>query len=478
MLKQNIQNNNLFLLLIILSPIIFLYFPAMYIVSGVPVYSIVIGLAYVFLIPIVLHNIRYYFHFKFFRFLVYFCLWVISSGIFLLILGKFHPISFFTGVFIYLIYNNILWYLYPCAVFPMKFSLKTLIKICTIAVYFICFWGVLNFILNHLFHIDTSCIQNILVSRHMLDQFGSRYQGERLNAVFEEPGFMGGFICINLPIIFKMTETKFKIFKNKFFNMFIKHTFLPLVFITIVLVQSPMWIIIFFITTFVYVSIQKFKYFKNLKTIIKTFIVSLIILASGIIFVQNSKIDISKTFLNRIKIVTNALSSFETLVHAEQSLGQRLISYHIRLKLFIKNPITGTGYKNSERNALPVLDTLNYNAVIPGIIKVTNNAMSENDRYMSLNGAILWILLSDTGLIGTIFFFCFVIFSILKINQIISHIPPSIEKTFMESVKLSYVAILCFSIYDIRLNLPYLWFLFGLTPVFFKYYTNNFKYGG
>ncbi len=472
-LRNDTWGGNYICAMFILLPLVMLYLPAMYVTSSVPAYSVVMGAAYLFLLPFALSNIKYYMDYRFFRFLIYFCLWAIFSGLFLVLSGKFQPLYYFTGVFIYLIYNNVLWYLYPSCVFPRIFNLKTLIKACTVAIYLVSFWGLTNYTLNHLFNIDTSAIQDILVSRHLLGERHTRYPGERLSAVFEEPGYMGGFICVNLPIIYKMAETKFKIFKNKYLNKLFKTTFIPLIFITIIFVQSPIWIVFFFLTTFAYIAINRFKYFRNVKTIISTFVICLVLFSSSIIVLQNTKVDLSKTFLNRIRLVTSTFSNFEILIYTEQSLGMRLVSYHMRLLLFLQNPITGTGYKNSERCGLPVLKQLKYDANLPEMISVSDRALTKNDNYMVLNGAILWILLSDLGIIGTFFFFGMVILSILKINQIIKNLPPCLEKNFMEAVRLSYIAIICFSIYDIRLNLPYFWFLFGLTPVFTRYYNRR-----
>lgn len=82
---------------------------------------------------------------------------------------------------------------------------------------------------------------------------------------------------------------------------------------------------------------------------------------------------------------------------------------------------------------------------------------------------------NKTGLIGTILFYLFLVLSIKKTNIISSMIHNSLQKQFMLGVKNSYIMIILLSIYDIRSNIAYLWFLLGLTLSFIQYYNLYYK---
>lgn len=101
--------------------------------------------------------------------------------------------------------------------------------------------------------------------------------------------------------------------------------------------------------------------------------------------------------------------------------------------------------------------------------------MLRKGNFIKVSGAIFWNSLSDTGLIGTLLLYLFMILSVKKLSFIIKKINKGLTRNFIEGVRYSYIIIIVISIYDIRLNFIYIWFLFGLTLSFIQYYNLYYK---
>ena len=429
-------------------------------------YDIFIGLSLLVLlisrktIPLVYKFCKYHV----LRVLLYYTIWIIISGAILVIYGKFSLVTYLSSIFLLFIFNNLSWYIYPLLISPRFFSLKFLIKIIIVAIYLICSYGLIEYFLHNILHLNIlEPVQHILAGRryYLIDNF--QPVDSRLYSVFEEPGYLGGFICINLPIIFNVIFSKYKILKNNILNMILKKSYIPIIFLTTIALKSPIWLLLIILTTVIY-----FKK-KILKYIPIVVITSMMLLS--LLCLPLQKFNLSSTFINRIFIVSKNLRNFSNLVTEEASLATRLTCYAVRFSIFLKYPFTGIGYRNIETSTY--YDTF-IGIDIPLTQEIHKNIIY-NKSFKNISGAIFWNALSDTGLIGTILFYLFLVLSIKKINIISRMIQNSLQKQFMLGVKNSYIMIILLSIYDIRSNIAYLWFLLGLTLSFIQYYNLYYK---
>ena len=440
---------------------IFLFIPSMYLLEGLPVYDIVIGLALCGLLLSnknisILKQIIKYKRFKFIKILLVYVIWIFLSGIFLIISGKYKLFYAIFAMLILFAYNNLSWFLYPSLIFPRFFSLRTLIKFLIIGIYIICIYGLLVYFFDRVGIPILKPLHQILVNRRTLGimDAASLLYTRRVLSVFEEPGYFGGFLCINLPIIFSMILSNYKILKNKTLNSIFKKSYIPIIILTIIMIQSPIWLVLSILTILVY--FRKILLTKYLPSIIV-----IVILASFCFIFMSVKFDISATYLVRIERTFTSFLDMEQFVVREPSLANRILSYIVRLKILCKYPITGIGYKNAEYHAKEIYYSLEYPLTLETKINLV-----QPKRKMGMNGSIFWDTLSDTGVVGFILYYSFLILLILKVNQKIENYPSSLEKDFLYGLKGTYIAILIYSIYDIRPNFHYFWFLYGILLCF------------
>ena len=438
----------------------------------IPVYDIIIGVTFFFLLipgknKNIISNIFSYKKYLFYRILLIFVLWVLLSGMISIFIGYYNFFYALYAILILFLYNDLLWFLYPSVIFPKFLSVQALIKIFIIGISIICIYGLLSYgfeILN----VPILKPINYIVNNRRLDGEGLGLVSNRLLSVFEEPGYLGGFLCINLPIIYSVIMTKSNIFNKYYLNIFYKKFLVPLIWLTIILTKSPIWLIFSIIVSIIFfrkIIIKKF----NKISIIVLMLLPFIFLTIQLFY---TKVDLSDTYLTRIKKTLLSFGNFDSFVSQEESLANRVLSYIVRVKVFLKYPITGAGYKNTEYCAREIYHSLGF----PLTIETVNSLNIYNGKKMHMNGAIFWDTLSDTGLVGAVLYYTFLILLIKKCNTILKFLPTSVEKSFIAGVKNSYIIIICLSFYDIRPNFHYFWFLYGLTICFIKYKQQYLKY--
>ena len=448
----------------ILFSMLFLFLPAFYLPStNIPIYDIVIGfviVAFIFLYPRYFSlNIKRLFKYIHFKILLLFIAWVFFIGILFVILGCYYISHFLYATILLCFYNNFLWYIYPVLVFPKFFSIKFLIKFLFLGIYIVCVYGLLCFLFNVLGIDILNYIQNFINNRR------EEIVTLRVLSVFEEPSAMGGFICVNLSMLYKLIFSKCKIFNNNYLNIIVKRTYLIILILTIVCIQSPIWLPIFGVITGIHFSKSIINFIK--KNFVVFGAISFLFLSILFLnFIRIAQIDVSRTVLNRIVVVTRTFSNWDAFVLSEGSLANRILSYYLRIKVWQKSPITGVGYKNTEYN----LDHAINNSTLT-LTKETNFYVADSYNrkgYIPINGSILTMLLSDTGVIGTLLYFIFVILNIRIINRILKSDKDKtgIEYSFKQGIRNSYISIIALSLYSININIIYFWFLYGLTNVF------------
>lgn len=460
----------------ILLSMLFLFLPSFYLPNtNIPVYDIVIALPLVlffFLLPRdFISNLCRLSRYTHFKILLFFILWVFFVGILSVILGRYYISHFLYATLLLFFYNNFSWYIFPSLIFPKFFSLRFLIKFLFLGIYIICIYGLLVYLFNVLGLDILNYIQNIINNRR------EEIVTLRVLSVFEEPSAMGGFICVNLSMLYKLMFSKYKIFKNKYLNIVIKKTYLPVLILTIIFIQSPIWLPIFGIITFIHFYKVIYDFIKkNIVIFLTTLFLFWSILSMSLI--QISQVDISQTFLNRIVVVSKTLTNWDMFIISEGSLANRILSYYLRLKVWQEHPITGIGYKNTEYNLHKAVNNSNLT-----LTKETNLRIADSYNrkgYILINASILTMLLSDTGIIGALLYFLFVILNIKTVNKILKLIKlrndkknNCIDYIFMEGIRNSYITIIGLSIYSININNIYLWFLYGLTNVFIMYFVRK-----
>lgn len=460
----------------ILLSMLFLFLPSFYLPNtNIPVYDIVIALPLVlffFLLPRdFISNLCRLSRYTHFKILLFFILWVFFVGILSVILGRYYISHFLYATLLLFFYNNFSWYIFPSLIFPKFFSLRFLIKFLFLGIYIICIYGLLVYLFNVLGLDILNYIQNIINNRR------EEIVTLRVLSVFEEPSAMGGFICVNLSMLYKLMFSKYKIFKNKYLNIVIKKTYLPVLILTIIFIQSPIWLPIFGIITFIHFYKVIYDFIKkNIVIFLTTLFLFWSILSMSLI--QISQVDISQTFLNRIVVVSKTLTNWDMFIISEGSLANRILSYYLRLKVWQEHPITGIGYKNTEYNLHKAVNNSNLT-----LTKETNLRIADSYNrkgYILINASILTMLLSDTGIIGALLYFLFVILNIKTVNKILKLIKLRNDKKnnyidyiFMEGIRNSYITIIGLSIYSININNIYLWFLYGLTNVFIMYFVRK-----
>lgn len=452
-----LQINKLIKNIIIWFPLIFLFFPAFYI-GSIPIYDITIAISIMILsfyinpLNIIFSNFKY----KFFKILIYYIFWVTVTGLILVLKGKFAFNYYLYAVFVQFFINNLMWYIYPSLAFPKIYSLEKLIKFLLVFIYIVCLYGLLEYICIKLGINLIENIKNVIINRRAMHGYG--FYTDRIQSFFDEPGYLGSFLCINLPIIYKVILSKFKILKSKLINYWFKKTYIPLIWLIIFLTMSPIWIVFSIILTIIYFSK---KIFSKKTLLFFLIILPFFVISSSIVL---KKIDLEKTYVNRIFIFINYCRDFNTFNRKEPSLGIRIFNYRVRYNIFKDNIIFGVGYKNTEYHALKYYEKSNW-SILP-----TQTPDIGKDNYTTVSGSILWNALSDTGIVGIILLYAFLLNTIIKYNDISKVMHISLEQLFMQGVKGAIIAIVCISFYDLRSNFVYFWFLYGLLISYIQYY--------
>lgn len=450
--------------LFLFLPFLFIFMPAFVIFinekSHFGVFTVFIVIGYFILMLLLkkqlLSKAIFVFKHTIFKYFMFLYEWIIFSSICAVCCGYYSFTRFFTVVIFNFIFKNILTFLYPIFVIPKIFSIKKIVQIFVIMYFFICIWGLLEFI-GVTFNIG---IVNILV--HIFSnirdvEFSIIVEGHtniaRIRSVFMEPSWFAKFISINLPLIYTLVLSKYRIFKNKYFNLITKICLIPLCVICLFLTQSPIFIIIAGLITIVYFYKEICKFiFKNIVIIGLMFI--LLICFNNVI-----EIDLSDTFLNRIIRFIDVLPymNIDTLIKTDPSLAKRVIDAIVQIHLFIQHPFIGLGYGNN--GIIPIKYFLNSG--IPMTQEHLIGIMSSKTIIFANNA--LTMLLYQTGLIG---FVLYVIFMLKNINSLkkIEKSFHGIENIFVKSLISFFSTYLVISIiYEQAFNDEFLFFMCGIS---------------
>ena len=395
-----------------------------------------------------------------FKYLFAFLVWIIISGICSVLLKNYSIGNFFYKIIFGFIISCMFTYVFTFLLFPKYFSIKTLWKIVIIGNFVIFIIGIIEGIAKAF---DINIIINFV--DFMINQRTWLYEGsipylDRVHSTLAEPGWLGSFICFNIPILYSLMNSPYKLFKNKIVNFVFKKITPYLAIINMFLTKSPIWLIIFLLITGIYYFQDTQKFIKKHFTLVFAItLLSVITVFSLVLLIANSVISIQGTYLYRIIIFLYNCFDLEQLVLAEPSMANRIISYIITMSVFIEHPIIGIGYQNTENVIMPIIETNQ----IPYTNEIKVNyarSIINNTQSVHINGAIFYNTLADTGIIGFLLLYLFFIKSYIFIGKLMKYMN-GMEKDFAKGISFSILTIIITSIYDTHLSVVYLWFLFG-----------------
>jgi len=250
----------------------------------------------------------------------------------------------------------------------------------------------------------------------------SAYNFPRLDNLFAEPSFYATFLFVFLPLSYSISSIKIKVFNIKHLDILIKKTIVIFHWISIILTQSPIFLLLSLLLTIFY-------FYKNILKNLKRYFYIYILLFMFFFFMI-SLIDFTESYIFRIiKIISN-VRSFEDLIYIEPSLSTRIISFYNTFLIFIKHPVIGVG--------LGGVDNLMLAQLIDSPVRLTSELMRNinlailTNKNVWYNTSVVYNLLATGG----IFVFC--LFAKFHISLIISihHLYRKIKNEYV--VKINY----------------------------------------
>lgn len=387
--------------------------------------------------------------------------WIIVGIVVSIITKTFIPKSFLSNFLGNFFCSNLFPFLLPALALPFFVSYKKLCKYLIIIYFCIFLAGLIGFIASSL---GISFIEDILrffINRHTLlreevRDFAQAFGSYRVASIFAEPSHFAAFIFISSPVIYSLCQTKIKIFKKPSIDFLIKKATLIMAILCFLGTQSPINILfmgIFLI--FVFADRVRHIKIKNkgiIITTIFTVIITVFILISNILSLNG--VDVSETFLSRIINVTETLTSITDLTQAEPSLATRIGNYTACFLIGWDHPIFGIGYGNIN------------NAWSAKILSLQFPITDELYKYavygegQSGGGSMFFKLVAETGFVGVVLFYIFLI-NLLLSSKKIEKFYTGLEHVLIKSLNVSLLLYISISIYTELL--PVYWIYFGIV---------------
>lgn len=448
---------------LIFITLILLFLPSFCFIIGsqfIPVYIPAI-LCMFFILAIFYHkqlisNALYFYKKTPFKYLVIFFIWSIITIIFSILKGNFFIGGFITGTLGGLICSVVLPCLFTLFITPKYINTKIFIKFLYFFFWFVFLLGILDFIIFY-FNIPVlkeviTIFSNKRLLMYDVTEITRVFVGNlpRARAIFDEPSFLGYFTFVVSPIVYEWTLNKFRMFKNNYLNLLIKRTIIPFMWLSLILTQSPIFLIFNIAFSSFYFLIIRKSYKKIVKHFVPISIFLTFTVAIAIPFI--SKIDFSTTYLNRIILVVQNIKSFEDFIMVEPSLGTRIIVMINAIQMGLNNILFGVGYGN--------MSYLIANQLAQSKLPLTQ----ELQNFVLLNMTtpptmISTKIFSETGAIGIILFYYFLYDIYKKLNVIKKGY---INKSFIiNGLQLFIVILFCSSFYGSILHQPYIFIIIG-----------------
>ena len=434
-----------------------LFLPAFFIPGGVKaanfiIFSIIMFFANLLFYKKFIFDIRDLYRNTPFKYLVYFIIWTAISG-FLLVLTGIYPLKFYLFYFVWsVLIIFTLTYLCPFLVF--KSNIKTLMKVVIIANFVTYIIGFIQFIGSEL---SVTAINSFI---QIINNARTSLAESRMCGVFEESGFFGLFIFLNLPLLVEIFKTRYRIFKNKIINFVMKKITLPLALACSILLKSPIWLV--FIWLFLGYLLLKNISKKNFLKIVVVVVLS--VFAFRALLLNTELLERS---IYRIDMVKQSITSLDMLVMAEASLGNRIISYLAHFKLFLSHWFLGVGLGNAKFLAIKVF----LSNILPLTNEMRINLLVADSKGLNINGAILWSFLAETGIVGAILFYTFVVKTIIMLKKLRRYLT-GIVALYDDILITTLIALILLSWYDMNYARLQVWFYIGISLSIYLYVRN------
>ena len=455
--------------------LILLFLPSFCFIIGqqfIPVYIpsilLVFFLLSIFYYKQLLNNALYFYQKTPFKYLVIFFIWAVITIIFSLLFGRFFIGGFITSTLGGLICSVMLPFLFTLFIVPKYLSYNNLIKFIYLICWLVFLLGILDFII---FYFDIPVLKDIITifsNKRLLTDAIEVTRGfvgtlPRARSIFDEPSYLGYFIFVVSPIVYELSLNKFKIFKNNYFNVLIKRTIIPFMWVSLVFTQSPIFLVFNIIFSCFYFLIVR----KGHKKVIRYLLPLLLVLVCSYLLISLIivKVDISKTYLNRIILVIQNIKSFEDFIMVEPSLGTRIIIMINAIYIGLKNIFWGVGYGNMSYLMAAQLSQ----SVIPLTEELQRFVFFDRTTPAS---TIFIKIFSETGIFGVILFYSFLYSLYRKIN-ILKNKLVFVDVPLINGLQLFIITYFFSSFYDSNLNQPYIYIILGLiiSKVYKKKYN-------
>lgn len=227
-----------------------------------------------------------------------------------------------------------------------KISPIKVLKILYVMFYLVLLFGIFDFIIYTFNIIPLQKIHSLFFNIQTMVSSSSfvkasAYNSVRVQSIYFEPGIFAEYIFVFSTLIYTLTLSKIRFFRNTNVNTFIKSSYIPLMWLNLILTQSP------FGFAFTLISTCIFFKDKILKYIVPISIISSICFILFCSFNLSAKKNYNNTFLSRIEIVCKNLYNINFIIESEQSLGTRISCILNLIEIGIeKNPLFGIGHSN------------------------------------------------------------------------------------------------------------------------------------
>ncbi len=262
----------------------------------------------------------------------------------------------------------------------------------------------------------------------------------RLDNLFQEPSEYSHYLCMFLPLVIAVADSKFKLSGSKFINFAVKKTILLFTIASIILSLSPTALILCILLVFIC------RYRAVLKFMKKYYLVFISILP--VIFFAVKSIDLSETYLSRIVNVLTQIHSFEDFIMVEGSLATRIICYINTLCVFAHHPFTGVGMGN-----LPYYMVNQFeNSPVPltGELIARNTLLVKGGGPALFCNDYLYTFIAENGIFIFSVFVCFYLRLFKGMNRIMkSYDGCSFEYTVAKGMKGVLLSIFLIGLYNL-----------------------------
>lgn len=433
----------------------FLFLSACYIpvAISVPSYLAILTFSFICILStdfqFVITLISQLYHKTPFKFLCFYMLWGFLSLTILLLINKISVLHYVLAIILYIFLYVFVYYITPCYIVQKILSLRSIYKFLIVMLLIISIWGIISYC-GSAFNLEPILfLQKIIVNKEngRVDIINLA----RTKSTFFEPGLYAMFLCVNLPLVYNFTFSKLKLFRGKNLNHIIKKILVLLVLINLLLTCSPIGYVFAVIISLVFFIPKNF----NVRKMLQLFLVFVLLLVSIALIASRNR---ESRIVKRYKYVFENYKKIENLNYVEPSLYTRIVSYTNTFLLFVKSPVWGNGLGETKyllvrqypKSPLP-LSIENYKNLLEGFSK-------NKIRY---NRNIFCELLSETGIVGALLFYAFLINSMLKLKT--NKLNISIVSEFIKSIKYTIATMIFLSFYESSMvELYYYLFICGV----------------